>query len=94
MLPIRDIIGEANLKNEKEQAHDHDIHRGTGQGDQQFLDRPLGNALEPGHSADRQERDIGGRHTELPRGQGVPQFVQHHAAEQAQNESPAFEGRT
>ena len=59
-----------------------DVDRGPGQGDQQLLSRLVGHPLQPCHAADRQQRDVAGADPEPPRGQGMPQFVQDHDAEQ------------
>ena len=49
--------------------------------------------LQPGHAANRQQRDISRRHTELPRRQRMSIFVQHNAGKDRNDKSHAHQRR-
>ena len=48
-------------------------------------------ALQPGDAADGQQGDVARLDAVAARGQGVAEFVQHHAAEQRQHEADALQ---
>src|SRR5439155_3912079 len=82
----------AALKNRQEDAGDQEVHRGTGERDHDLLARLLGNPLQPGDAADRQERDIPGADPVMARGQGMSQLVEDDAPEERQEEADRLEG--
>ena len=76
---------------DEQDGHDHHVHGRTGQGDEQLLDRPVRDALQSRHTADRQERDVARGHAEPASSQSVPQFMQDHAAEKGQDKRAPFQ---
>ena len=72
---------------------DRHVHQRAGDGDQEFLVRLFRDALEASDSADRQERDVGRRHAERSRREGVAKFMRHDAREQEHQESETLPSR-
>ena len=67
-----------------EQQGNHHIHRWAGQGHPEFLAGILRHFFQPGHSADRQQGDVGGLDAVFLCRQGMTELVQHHAEENHQ----------
>jgi hypothetical protein len=72
-------------------AGDHHIHRRAGQRHPQLLLGIVGHPLQPCHPADGQERDVARDDSIAPRGQRVPELVQHHASKQRPHEQHPFD---
>ena len=81
------VRAEAGDQDERDQP----VHGRSGKGNEKFLTRFLGHALDAGDTTDRQEGDVAGGDAEMPRGQDMTVFVQHHAAEHRENEGDRIE---
>jgi hypothetical protein len=72
----------AGAEKKRQAGPDDDVHRGTGKGDCDLLRRGFGYLLEPRHTANRQERDVRGAHTEAARHEGMTELMGDHAGKE------------
>jgi hypothetical protein len=75
-----------------ERCSQHDVDRGTGERDEQFLPRILGHPLEPRHAADGEQRDVARANAVVPRRERVAELVEHDDREQREDEDDARRG--
>jgi hypothetical protein len=73
---------------QKDGRNDH-VHRRSSQRDPEFLHRFLRHLLQARNAANGQQGDVARLDTVTARHQGVPQFMQDHAAKQGDNEGNA-----
>ena len=89
----RALMLDVRAGDENERDGDHDVHQRAGDGDQEFLARLLGDALEPRHAADRQQRHVRRRDAERARREDVAELVRQHAGKQQDQEGESLPRR-
>ena len=82
--------GMLQAQEQPDQPGDDHVDSRSRQCDQDFLFRVVGHFFQGGHATDGQQNDVTGLYAEVPGGEGMAQFVQHHAAEQGEYEDHAL----
>jgi hypothetical protein len=75
-----------------EDEHDRQGDRRTGEGDEELLLRLVGNALQPGDSADGKQDDIRSAHPESAGHENVAEFMEQHAGEEGEQQDAGGQG--
>ena len=74
------------VQHDSQNRGDHDIHRGSRNGDHQFLPRNPWHSFQSRHAADRKQCDIDGGNSKSSRSHRVAIFVQGDTKENAAND--------